>query len=84
MNSLPKMLFQSAARRPGHVALQDERVELRYGELAARVRDDARRLLSLGLANQGRVAVFLETAYAPAGRGSYGAQPAPAESCSSK
>jgi acyl-CoA synthetase (AMP-forming)/AMP-acid ligase II len=60
MNSLPKMLFQSAARRPGHVALQDERVELRYDELAARVRDDARRLLSLGLANQGRVAVFLE------------------------
>jgi acyl-CoA ligase (AMP-forming) (exosortase A-associated) len=54
------MLFQSAARRPGHVALQDERVELRYGELAARVRDDALRLLSLGLANQGRVAVFLE------------------------
>jgi acyl-CoA ligase (AMP-forming) (exosortase A-associated) len=60
MESLPRLLFQSAERRAGHTALQDERAGLTYAELAARVQAQARHMLALGLRNQARVAVFMD------------------------
>jgi acyl-CoA ligase (AMP-forming) (exosortase A-associated) len=60
MESLPGLLFRSAERRGDHIALLDERLELTYAQLAERVRSRARRMLQLGLTNQGRVAIFMD------------------------
>ena len=60
MDSLPRLLFQSAERRAGQPALGDERTQLSYAQLAQRVQQHARRMRMLGVRNQGRVAVFMD------------------------
>lgn len=60
MDSLPRLLFKTAEQHGDQTALIDERAQVSYAELSAKVRRYAQQMLALGVQDQGRVAVFMD------------------------